>query len=109
MPVLGVAVSEQDMDELFSIFDPDGSGLIDYSELHELLQPRSADLDPLKLAFNPWVARQVGRTASRSHRATRHALPAPPTPASRPKLTAIPTPTTPSSGRQSSPLHMPPR
>ena len=80
MPVLGVAVSEQDMDELFSIFDPDGSGLIDYSELHELLQPRSADLDPLKLAFNPWVARQVGRTASRSHPATRHALPAPPHP-----------------------------
>ena len=57
MPVLGIKVSKQDMDELFSMFDPDGSGLIDYSELNNLL--RQEITDPIKLAFNPWVARQV--------------------------------------------------
>merc|ERR1740139_1688924 len=45
------------MDELFALFDPDGSGLIDYSELNELL--RQPVGDPIKLAFSPWVARQV--------------------------------------------------
>ena len=57
MPVLGIKVSKQDMDELFNMFDPDGSGLIDYSELNAML--RQEITDPIKLAFNPWVARQV--------------------------------------------------
>ena len=72
MPVLGIKVSKQDMDELFALFDPDGSGLIDYSELNELL--RQPVGDPIKLAFSPWVARQVGRTACRLHPAPRLAL-----------------------------------
>ena len=57
MPVLGIKVSKQDMNELFSMFDQDGSGLIDYSELSSLLQQPITD--PIKLAFDPWVARQV--------------------------------------------------
>ena len=41
------------MDELFGMFDPDGSGLIDYSELHALLREESTRPHPRS---SPWRA-----------------------------------------------------
>ena len=40
LPVLGIFVSKADADELFGLFDTDGSGTIDYRELNRLLRRR---------------------------------------------------------------------
>ena len=57
MPVLGVSIPQRDMDELFDLFDPDGSGLIEFNELNALLRQKVDD--PTVLAFKPWVAYQA--------------------------------------------------
>ena len=66
MPVLGVSIPQRDMDELFDLFDPDGSGLIEFNELNALLRQKVED--PTVLAFKPWVAYQASaaRAASSS-------------------------------------------
>jgi len=56
MPVLGVTVDAATVKELFDLFDPDGSGLIEFGELSTLLRQKApAHLEARK----PWVAKQV--------------------------------------------------
>ena len=42
MPVLGLDVGKEVVDELFSSFDPDGGGSISYEELKKLLSRHSS-------------------------------------------------------------------
>lgn len=41
MPALGLEVSKQDIDDLFSSWDADGCGKLDFKELRRLLKPRT--------------------------------------------------------------------
>ena len=44
LPVLGIAIENHQADSLFALFDTDGSGAVDYRELHEKLCIDNADL-----------------------------------------------------------------
>ena len=41
MPALGLEVPKKDIDELFSLWDADGCGKLDFRELRRLLKPRT--------------------------------------------------------------------
>ena len=43
VPLLGLDVPRKDVDALFDVWDPDGTGRFDYRELYSLLR-RRADL-----------------------------------------------------------------
>ena len=65
MPMIGLQVSRRDAERLFDSFDPDGSGCIDYRELHKLLRRQDA---PLRKALQAGGAGEIKTSSSNARR-----------------------------------------